>query len=150
MVNVPLRSFQFIRKELSESGWIVSLDTFTESTVIGNKTFTNIVAVNRPHASRRIVLSCHYESKLMLNFYGTIDSAVPCSIIVNIAESLIRTFQSSEVRHFYTTCTMPLCKLSRFFPIFLKIIWSLLHTNSGGGNSKYALIYSNAIFLTSV
>ncbi|KAL5109408.1 Glutaminyl-peptide cyclotransferase [Taenia crassiceps] len=96
MVLVPLRPFQFIRKELNESGWVVSLDTFTEHTVIGIKTFTNIVAVNRPHASRRIVLSCHYESKLMRNFYGTIDSAVPCSIIVNIAESLIRIFQSSK------------------------------------------------------
>uniref|UniRef100_A0A0R3VT56 glutaminyl-peptide cyclotransferase n=1 Tax=Taenia asiatica TaxID=60517 RepID=A0A0R3VT56_TAEAS len=87
---------EFITKELSESGWIVSLDTFTELTVIGTKTFTNIVAVNRPRASRRIVLSCHYESKLMRNFYGTIDSAVPCSIIVNVAASLIRIFQSSK------------------------------------------------------
>ncbi|KAH9284637.1 Glutaminyl-peptide cyclotransferase [Echinococcus granulosus] len=87
---------EFISKELSESGWTVKLDTFSESTVIGNRTFANIVAVNRPHASRRIILSCHYESKLMHNFYGTIDSAVPCSIIVNIAESLIRLFQSSK------------------------------------------------------
>ncbi|VDM24869.1 unnamed protein product [Hydatigera taeniaeformis] len=87
---------EFIRKELIESGWTVSLNTFTEPTVIGIRTFTNILAVNRPDASRRIILSCHYESKMMPNFYGTIDSAVPCSIIINVAESLVKLFQSTK------------------------------------------------------
>ncbi|KAM7535673.1 hypothetical protein Aperf_G00000094172 [Anoplocephala perfoliata] len=87
---------EFIVNDLRNYGWYVDLDTFSESTVVGDKTFTNILAINDPRASRRLVLSCHYESKLLKGFYGTIDSAVPCSIIVNIGESLIKLFNFSK------------------------------------------------------
>lgn len=73
---------------------------FSEETVIGDKTFSNVIAVNNPQASRRLVLACHYDSKMMDGFYGTIDSAVPCSIMLNFAKSLRRVFDASKVSQF--------------------------------------------------
>uniref|UniRef100_A0A5K3F2F7 glutaminyl-peptide cyclotransferase n=1 Tax=Mesocestoides corti TaxID=53468 RepID=A0A5K3F2F7_MESCO len=87
---------EFIERELHERGWQVSEDSFTESTVVGERVFTNIIAINKPAASRRIILACHYESKNLDGFFGTIDSAVPCSIILNIASSLVDIFQASK------------------------------------------------------
>lgn len=92
--------FQFIERELRASGWEVTLDTFSEITIIGNLTFTNVIATINPSASRLIILSCHYESKMLRNFYGTIDSAVSCSIIVNIAKTLSELLHMSKVCNF--------------------------------------------------
>ncbi|KAM3175645.1 hypothetical protein ACTXT7_008085 [Hymenolepis weldensis] len=87
---------EYIVNSLKNIGWKVELDTFTNLTVIGYKSFSNIIAINNPSAIRRLVLACHYDSKLMHGFYGTIDSAVPCAIMVNIADSLSKIFDSSR------------------------------------------------------
>ena len=42
----------------------VLLDTFTSSTPLGQKTFTNIVATLHPESPRRLVLGAHYDSKV--------------------------------------------------------------------------------------
>lgn len=59
-----------------------------QDTVIGNKTFHNIIATFGPKRDHNMILACHYESKLMAGFVGSIDSAMPCSIILLIAEQL--------------------------------------------------------------
>ncbi|VDL18204.1 unnamed protein product [Hymenolepis diminuta] len=87
---------EYIVNSLENIDWKVELDTFTDLTVIGYKSFSNIIAINNPGATRRLVLACHYDSKLMHGFYGTIDSAVPCAIMVNIANSLSKIFDSSQ------------------------------------------------------
>ena len=43
----------------------VSLDTFTASTTLGPKTFSNIVATLHPDSPRRLVLAAHYDSKVL-------------------------------------------------------------------------------------
>ena len=45
----------------------VSLDTFTASTPLGPKTFSNIVATLHPDSPRRLVLAAHYDSKVLFN-----------------------------------------------------------------------------------
>ena len=45
----------------------VSLDTFTTSTPLGPKTFSNIVATLHPDSPRRLVLAAHYDSKVLFN-----------------------------------------------------------------------------------
>ena len=45
----------------------VSLDTFTASTTLGPKTFSNIVATLHPDSPRRLVLAAHYDSKVLFN-----------------------------------------------------------------------------------
>ena len=46
-------------------GWDVELDSFTETnTVVGQMDFHNIIATLDPVATRRLVLACHYDSKV--------------------------------------------------------------------------------------
>jgi glutaminyl-peptide cyclotransferase len=48
---------------LKNLNWEVELDEFTDDTPIGKKSFVNIIATKDPSASRRLVLSAHYDSK---------------------------------------------------------------------------------------
>ena len=43
-----------------------------------------------PDAPRKLVLACHYESKIMEGgiFYAATDSAVPCAMMMNMAHVL--------------------------------------------------------------
>ncbi|CAH8827005.1 unnamed protein product [Trichobilharzia szidati] len=80
---------EFITKFLEERGWHVELDTFKENTIIGPKVFHNIVGYkNKSTYSKFLILSCHYESKMIQNFVGSTDSAMPCSIILKIVDLL--------------------------------------------------------------
>ena len=94
----------------------VVLDTFTASTPLGQKTFTNIVATLHPDSPRRLVLAAHYDSKVLYNddddgddeiqvctswdsngncrdpapgFIGATDSAVPCALLLHLASRLV-------------------------------------------------------------
>lgn len=79
----------FITDEMSSYGWTVELDTFKENTVIGPKEFTNIIATLDPEAPRRMVIACHYDSKIEpKGFLGATDSAVPCAQMLNIAHTM--------------------------------------------------------------
>uniref|UniRef100_UPI00398F6459 glutaminyl-peptide cyclotransferase-like a isoform X1 n=2 Tax=Pristiophorus japonicus TaxID=55135 RepID=UPI00398F6459 len=74
--------------------WTVELDTFEDSTPHGTQTFSNMVATLDPAARRRLVLACHYDSKYFPRddqgraYVGATDSAVPCSMMLELVRSL--------------------------------------------------------------
>ena len=49
--------------------------------------FTSVIATVNPNAPRKLVLACHYESKIMKDgaFLAATDSAVPCAMMLNLA-----------------------------------------------------------------
>lgn len=80
-------------KFFTDLGWQVTLDEFDKDTVIGPKRFTNIIATANPDAKKFVLLTAHYDSKLMAGnrnkeFLAATDSAVPCAMIMSIAKSL--------------------------------------------------------------
>ncbi|RXG56047.1 Glutaminyl-peptide cyclotransferase, partial [Armadillidium vulgare] len=76
----------YMINQLEKLGWTVENHSFDDSTPIGTKTFTNILATLNPSATRRLVLACHYDSKYTpKGFLGATDSAVPCSMLINLA-----------------------------------------------------------------
>ena len=77
-------------------GWTVEQSDFHSNTPVGRKRFVNVIATLKPTARRHLVLACHYDSKLTPNgFLGATDSAVPCSMLINLAFTL----QESLNRH---------------------------------------------------
>merc|ERR1711970_1087361 len=79
----------FISSEMSNLGWTVQEDPFEQDTVIGKVKFTNIIATLNPNAPRRLVLVCHYDSKISpKGFLGATDSAVPCAQMINLAHTM--------------------------------------------------------------
>ncbi|KAI8320459.1 hypothetical protein GQ54DRAFT_298662 [Martensiomyces pterosporus] len=75
---------------LSGLGYAISWDNFTASTPVGDVAMSNIIATKNPAAARRLVLSAHYESKIMHGgeFVGATDSAVPVALMLDIAKGL--------------------------------------------------------------
>ena len=53
----------YIVSTLKALNWHIELDEFSDTTPIGPKRFTNIIATKDPNASRRVVLSAHFDSK---------------------------------------------------------------------------------------
>uniref|UniRef100_A0A8H7Y2I5 Peptide hydrolase n=1 Tax=Psilocybe cubensis TaxID=181762 RepID=A0A8H7Y2I5_PSICU len=83
----------YIVSTLKALKWHVELDEFTDNTPIGRKRFANIIATKDPNASRRVVLSAHFDSKYYPQypenqFVGATDSAAPCAMILDLAETL--------------------------------------------------------------
>ncbi|XP_069766001.1 glutaminyl-peptide cyclotransferase-like protein isoform X4 [Narcine bancroftii] len=74
--------------------WTLELDTFEDKTPLGRRSFSNLVATLDPSAQRRLVLACHYDSKYFPPndrgrvYVGATDSAVPCSMILELVHSL--------------------------------------------------------------
>jgi len=82
---------QYITSTMRGLGWDVDTPTFTDSTPIGNKQFTNIIATLDSSAPRRLVVACHYDTLIKPEgFLGATDSAVPCAMMLNIAATLKR------------------------------------------------------------
>jgi len=80
---------QGIENELSSLGWNIEEDSFEQNTVVGRVRFTNIIATLDPNAPRRMVIACHYDSKVTpQGFLGATDSAVPCAQMINLAKTL--------------------------------------------------------------
>ncbi|XP_063060270.1 glutaminyl-peptide cyclotransferase [Engraulis encrasicolus] len=91
-----------VRKHIStrlytlSAGWTVELDSFNQVTPRGPINFSNILAVLDPHAPRRLLLACHYDSKALRVapsapgkvFVGASDSAVPCAMILELVTAL--------------------------------------------------------------
>ncbi|VDN04348.1 unnamed protein product [Thelazia callipaeda] len=75
---------------LSASGFTIQWDEFTESTPHGKKPFKTLIATHDPNVDRRLVLACHYDSKILKGevFIGATDSAVPCAMLLEIASTL--------------------------------------------------------------
>lgn len=72
-------------------GWTVEYDTFQDKPPAPYPTtqFTNIIATHNPNAKRRLVLACHFDTKVSpTGFVGATDSAVPCSMMIEIAVAL--------------------------------------------------------------
>ena len=95
---------QFIKKQFDDLGWTVTLDEFDDDTPVGKRRFTNIIATLNPGARRRLLLAAHYDSKSMeptvdgQYFLGTIDSAVPCAMLIEIARTLTPLFSRRQHR----------------------------------------------------
>ncbi|KAG0701520.1 hypothetical protein DFH29DRAFT_926400 [Suillus ampliporus] len=84
---------EYIVSTLKVLDWHVEEDTFTDNTPYGPRSFTNIIATKDPAASRRVILSAHYDSKFFPNypdnqFLGATDSAAPCAMMLDLAETL--------------------------------------------------------------
>ena len=74
---------------MSSLGWSIEEDSFEQNTVVGRIRFTNIIATLDPNAPRRMVIACHYDSKVTpQGFLGATDSAAPCAQMINLAKTL--------------------------------------------------------------
>lgn len=85
-------SLLFYTSELKKLGFQTESERFVSNVpIFGNLTFANVVGIMNPQAKNFVSLACHYDSKhfpVDWNFVGAIDSAVPCTIILNIAKVL--------------------------------------------------------------
>ncbi|KAI6237557.1 Glutaminyl-peptide cyclotransferase [Aphelenchoides besseyi] len=81
---------KYIEDTLRPLGFELTDDEFEAQTPMGKKKFRNLIATFNPKASRRLVLACHYDSKIMKNetFIGATDSAVPCAMLLDLAITL--------------------------------------------------------------
>lgn len=89
--------------------WKVETHRFTDTTPLGEKEFTNIIATwsplpksnprfALPENERRIVLAAHYDSKLFdFEFVAATDSAVPCALLLDLVRTL-----DQEAEHYAT------------------------------------------------
>lgn len=87
---------EYIVDYMHNLGWSVEQNQFYDDTPLGSTKFTNIIADVNPNAKRYLTLACHYDSKLMENFVGATDSAVPCAIMMNIASVLKKYLQTVQ------------------------------------------------------
>ncbi|KAJ3752931.1 glutaminyl-peptide cyclotransferase-like protein [Lentinula raphanica] len=73
-------------------GWYVEEDEFEGETPLGRKKFVNVIATKDPRASRRLIVAAHFDSKYFAppndQFVGATDSAFPCAVLLDLAESL--------------------------------------------------------------
>ena len=73
--------------------------SFEDSTPIGTKPFTNIIATLDPHVDRRLVLAAHYDSKYFKNqvFLGATDSALSVALLLDLALTLDQKLKDRQV-----------------------------------------------------
>ena len=84
---------------MSGLGWTIEEDNFEQNTVVGKVPFSNIIATLDPNAPRRMVLACHYDSKLTpRGFLAATDSAAPCAQMINLARSMQNELEGSKGR----------------------------------------------------
>lgn len=83
---------QYIIGRMQALDWHTETDRFDALTPnLGTLTFENIIATLNPASERLLVLACHYDSKYFpdgTRFEGASDSAVPCSMLIDMAEAL--------------------------------------------------------------
>ncbi|GAB6027051.1 hypothetical protein CHUAL_013778 [Chamberlinius hualienensis] len=89
---------KFIVDSMKFLKWDVHFDSFPQETIIGPFTFENIVATLDPNAHRHLVLACHYDSKMDREkaLVLATDSAVPCSMMINLAQLLDPILKGSK------------------------------------------------------
>lgn len=94
-------------------GWNVELDNFNANTPYGIKSMANIIAtyqIGKNFASKsnvnsavlnRVVFACHYDSKYFSNFdfIAATDSAVPCAMLLDMADYLQRNSNKDEFKN---------------------------------------------------
>lgn len=83
-----------IIRQMEGLGWTVETDSFRDNKAPSryrNHEFTNVIATLNPRAPRRMVLACHYDSKIEPpGFVAATDSAVPCAQMINLAKTMKR------------------------------------------------------------
>jgi hypothetical protein len=110
---------EYIISTLERLNWHIDKDTFIDNTPYGKKVFTNIIATKDPAAASRVVLAAHYDSKffpsypynqvrtfahlsimhlISLQFVGATDSAAPCAMMLDLAETLDPLLNSRQQR----------------------------------------------------
>ncbi|KAI6213059.1 Glutaminyl-peptide cyclotransferase [Aphelenchoides besseyi] len=62
---------KYIEDTLRPLGFELTDDEFEAQTPMGKKKFRNLIATFNPKASRRLVLACHYDSKIMKKLGST-------------------------------------------------------------------------------
>lgn len=97
-----------VRQQITDSfgslaaSWHIELDSFKEKTPRGMVSFASVVATLDPTAPWRLVLACHYDSKYFPHdkqgraFLGATDSAVPCSILLELVTALDKLLLKSK------------------------------------------------------
>ncbi|KAM9631723.1 glutaminyl-peptide cyclotransferase-like protein isoform 1-T1 [Trichechus inunguis] len=90
--SLQVRKFLEATLRTLTAGWHVELDPFTASTPLGLLNFGNVVATLDRGAARHLTLACHYDSKFFppssAPFVGATDSAVPCALLLELAQAL--------------------------------------------------------------
>ncbi|KAH8826924.1 glutaminyl-peptide cyclotransferase-like protein [Flagelloscypha sp. PMI_526] len=79
---------EYIVSTLEALRWHIDYDEFEDDTPIGRKKFVNFIATKDPEASRRVILTAHYDSKYFAQypedqFVGATDSAAPCAFMLD-------------------------------------------------------------------
>nr|CAD7577175.1 unnamed protein product [Timema californicum] len=95
---------QYLMNYMNGLGWTVETDVFKDSTpIFGTLQFTNVIAKLNPNAQRFLTLACHYDSKYVreYTFNGATDSAVPCSMMLNMAYVMRNVFNSAKNKEVY-------------------------------------------------
>ncbi|XP_055407359.1 glutaminyl-peptide cyclotransferase-like protein isoform X3 [Bubalus kerabau] len=103
--NLQVRKFLEATLRTLSAGWHIELDSFTASTPVGPLDFGNVVATLDPGAARHLTLACHYDSKLFPSgsapFVGAMDSAVPCSLLLELAQALDQELGKAKERELF-------------------------------------------------
>lgn len=88
-----------LRVTLQANGWATEVDAFESETPLGPIRFANLVATLPVEAESYMVLAAHYDSKLdPPGFVGAIDSAVPCGLLLYLAQTLSTLTNSTAWR----------------------------------------------------
>jgi glutaminyl-peptide cyclotransferase len=59
---------EYIITTLKALNWHIEEDTVIDNTPVGMKRFTNVIATKDPTASRRVILSAHFDSKYFSSY----------------------------------------------------------------------------------
>ena len=59
---------EYIISTLKALNWHIEEDTVMDNTPVGMKRFTNVIATKDPTASRRVILSAHFDSKYFSSY----------------------------------------------------------------------------------
>lgn len=86
-------------KRFKALGWHVERDEFEDDTPVGRKPFRNIIFTSDPSKPRTVVLAAHIDSKPEPEgFVGAIDSAAPCAILMDVANSLAPWLKTQQAK----------------------------------------------------
>ncbi|GFR97878.1 glutaminyl-peptide cyclotransferase [Elysia marginata] len=127
---------QYLKQTFQALEWNVEEDVSVQNTPFGPVQFVNVIATQQPSASTRVILACHYDSKLLpLGYIGAMDSAVPCAILVNIARQLnvLLRFLESDIT------------LQMVFFDGEEALWVPSATDSLYGSRNLATVWQNSV-----
>lgn len=101
MTEGHTKTRNYIKNFLVRNNFNVKFDSFQQNTVIGNITFTNIIASHNKSSNtlqKKVILACHYESKIFKNFQfvGATDAVVPCSFLLEFSEYINEKIQKNQ------------------------------------------------------